>query len=99
MIVLPITEGNPAPVGGEDRGMIIHVVCQSPCRPLNEIQVVVEADDNGAIDTQFCYTLLPHPFWSLGVVDVATGTFEDLPGDLFSYAPAWDPANDWRLVY
>lgn len=46
-----------------------------------------------------CYTLLPHPFWGLRVVDVASGAFEDLPGDLFSYAPAWDPTNDWHLVY
>jgi hypothetical protein len=21
-----------------------------------------------------------------------------MAGDLFSYAPAWDPANDWHLV-
>jgi dipeptidyl aminopeptidase/acylaminoacyl peptidase len=76
-----------------------HKLPSDPVVDKEDIQVVVEADDNGAIDTQFCYTLLPHPFWSLGVVDVATGTFEDLPGDLFSYAPAWDPANDWRLVY
>jgi Tol biopolymer transport system component len=32
-------------------------------------------------------------------VDVATGQFKDLPHDLFSYTPAWDPINDWRLVY
>jgi dipeptidyl aminopeptidase/acylaminoacyl peptidase len=64
-----------------------------------DIRVVVEVDDNGAVDTQFCYTLLAHPFWSLRVVDMTTGTFQDLPGDLFSYAPTWDPANDWHLVY
>jgi TolB protein len=76
-----------------------HSLPSDPVVDKEDIQVVVEADDNGTIDTQFCYTLLPHPFWSLGVVDVATGVFEDLPGDLFSYAPAWDPANDWHLVY
>jgi len=62
-------------------------------------RVVVEIDEDGEVETRLCYTLLPHPFWSLRVVDVATGAFEDLPSDLFSYAPAWDPANDWRLVY
>jgi dipeptidyl aminopeptidase/acylaminoacyl peptidase len=76
-----------------------HKLPSEPVVDKEDIQVVVEVGDNGAIDTQFCYTLLSHPFWSLGVVDVATGAFEDLPGDLFSYAPAWDPANDWRLVY
>jgi uncharacterized protein YraI len=65
------------------------------------------ADDDGDYfrfkieDGEFkiCYTLLPHPFWGLRTVDVGTGTFQDLPRDLFSYAPTWDPANDWHLVY
>jgi dipeptidyl aminopeptidase/acylaminoacyl peptidase len=62
-------------------------------------RVVVEVDSDGDVETKLCYTLLPHPFWGLRVVDVATGAFEDLPGDRFSYAPTWDPANDWHLVY
>ena len=37
--------------------------------------------------------------WSLRQVDVQTGEFEDLPADLYSYSPAWDPQNAWRLVY
>jgi hypothetical protein len=62
-------------------------------------RVVVEIDDDGEVETKLCYTLAPHPFWGLRLVDVDTGAFQDLPGDLFSYAPAWDPANDWHLVY
>jgi Tol biopolymer transport system component len=62
-------------------------------------RVVVEVDDDGEVETKLCYTLLPHPFWGLRMVDVNTGEFQDLPGDLFSYAPTWDPANDWHLVY
>jgi TolB protein len=60
---------------------------------------VVVKPDGDEIDVKLCYTLLPHPFWRLRVVDVAGGTGRDMPGDLFSYAPAWDPANAWRLVY
>jgi dipeptidyl aminopeptidase/acylaminoacyl peptidase len=76
-----------------------HKLPSEPVVDKEDVRVVVEVGDNGGLATQFCYTLLSHPFWSLGVVDVGTGAFEDLPGDLFSYAPAWDPANDWHLVY
>ena len=62
-------------------------------------RVKVEVGSDGQIDTKLCYTLLPHPFWGLRLVDAATGEFEDLPADLFSHAPTWDPANDWHLVY
>ncbi len=37
--------------------------------------------------------------WSLRRVNVQTGEFEDLPVDLYSYNPAWDPQNSWRVVY
>jgi dipeptidyl aminopeptidase/acylaminoacyl peptidase len=62
-------------------------------------QVKVNVDKSGDVDVEICYTLLPHPFWGLRMVDVATGQFEDLPRDLFSYTPAWDPVDPWRLVY
>jgi Tol biopolymer transport system component len=76
-----------------------HSLPTEPVVDKEDIRVVVEIGDNGAVDTKFCYTLLPHPYWGLRLVDVASGAFQDLPGDLFSYAPAWDPANDWHLVY
>jgi hypothetical protein len=62
-------------------------------------RVAIEVDSDGEVETKVCYTLLPHPFWGLRVVEVATGDYRDLPHDRFSYAPAWDPANDWRVVY
>jgi dipeptidyl aminopeptidase/acylaminoacyl peptidase len=30
---------------------------------------------------------------------MGTGEFEDLPNDLFSYSPTWDPAHAMHLVY
>jgi Tol biopolymer transport system component len=71
--------------------------CSSEPPPREAYDVDVNRDDEG--DIEFCYTLPPRPYWGLRVVDVATGAFEDLPNDLFSYSPAWDPANAWRLVY
>jgi dipeptidyl aminopeptidase/acylaminoacyl peptidase len=71
--------------------------CSSGPPPRGAYDVDVNRDDEG--DIEFCYTLPAHPYWGLRVVDVATGEFEDLPNDLFSYSPAWDPANPWRLVY
>jgi Tol biopolymer transport system component len=61
--------------------------------------VVLEREGGVIVGAKICYTLLPHPFWGLRLVDVGTGTFQDLPRDIFSYAPTWDPANDWHLVY
>jgi len=77
---------------------------QLPSEPLladedgDYFRAVVEVDD-GEVEVKYCYTLLPHPFWGLRMVDVATGAFEDLPHDRFSYTPTWDPANPWHLVY
>jgi dipeptidyl aminopeptidase/acylaminoacyl peptidase len=39
------------------------------------------------------------PFWGLRVVEVAGGTYEDLPRSDHSFAPTWDPANAWHVVY
>jgi dipeptidyl aminopeptidase/acylaminoacyl peptidase/uncharacterized protein YraI len=70
--------------------------CGTEPPPRGALDIKVK-HDNG--DIKFCYTLPPHPYYGLRVVDVATGDFEDLPNDLFSYSPAWDPANDWHVVY
>jgi Tol biopolymer transport system component len=60
-----------------------------------DLEVIIE--DSGK--TKYCYTLPPNPFWGLRVVDVATGAYEDLLGDNHSFSPAWDPANEERLVF
>ena len=58
----------------------------------------IEVKRNGR-EVEYCYTLPPNPFWGLRVVDVASGAFQDLPHDTFSYSPSWDPRNDWHIVY
>jgi dipeptidyl aminopeptidase/acylaminoacyl peptidase/uncharacterized protein YraI len=71
--------------------------CSSERPPRGAQDVQAKRDEDG--DIKFCYTLPPHPYWGLRVVDVATGQFEDLPNDLFSYSPTWDPANAWHVVF
>ena len=71
--------------------------CSSEIPPPGAYDVRVKLEEDG--DIRFCFTLPPHPFWGLRVVDVPTGEFEDLSSDFFSYSPAWDPANDWHLVF
>ena len=47
----------------------------------------------------YCWTLVADPNWGLRLIDVATGTFKDLPRDTHSFAPTWDPADSARVVY
>jgi TolB protein len=71
--------------------------CSSEPPPREAYDVEHFRDAEG--DVEFCYTLPPHPYWGLRAVDVASGAFQDLPNDLFSTSPTWDPANPWRLVF
>jgi Tol biopolymer transport system component len=48
---------------------------------------------------QRCMLRPADPFWGLRLVDVASGTYEDLPRSDHSFAPTWDPANAWHVVY
>jgi dipeptidyl aminopeptidase/acylaminoacyl peptidase len=48
---------------------------------------------------EICFKLPPDPFWQLRLIDLATGAYQDLPSETYSYAPTWDPANPWRVVF
>jgi uncharacterized protein YraI len=45
-----------------------------------------------------CWTLPPDPHWGLRTVEVADGSYADMPSDAYAYGPEWDPANAWRIV-
>jgi dipeptidyl aminopeptidase/acylaminoacyl peptidase len=45
-----------------------------------------------------CWLLPPDPHWGLRTVNVADGSFEDMPSDTYAFGPEWDPANPWRIV-
>ena len=48
---------------------------------------------------EYCYSLPPKPAWSLRQLNLATAEFKDLSSDYGSFGPAWDPRNDWRVLY
>lgn len=66
-----------------------------PPRDAKDVKVL----RRGPGDIEFCYTLLPDPHWTLRRVDVATGAYENLPGDIYTFSPAWSPSETDRLVY
>ncbi len=70
------------------------------CVPLQSGQFPPgDAYDFEVIGFQLCYKLPPSPYWQLRRIDVASGTFRDLPSATFSFAPAWDTVNDWRIIF
>lgn len=50
-------------------------------------------------DGGICYKMRPDTHWKLRKVNVETGQFEDLTSEPYSFAPTWDPANPWRVVF
>jgi len=65
--------------------------------PRNAYDIWMGFDENG--ERLICYTLPTDTHWGLRQIDVATGAFEDLPRDQYSYSPTWSPANDWQVIF
>jgi dipeptidyl aminopeptidase/acylaminoacyl peptidase len=68
-----------------------------PTPPPNAYDFEVKVGAGG--DLQFCFKLPPNPFWTIRAADVAPGKYVDLTSDEHSFAPTWDPRNDWRIVF
>ncbi len=49
--------------------------------------------------TTVCFIRKEDLRWALRQVEVATGEFEDLEADEYSFNPAWDPNQPWRVIY
>lgn len=45
-----------------------------------------------------CWTLPPDPHWGLRVVNLADGSFMDVPSDTYAFGPEWDPVTPWRII-
>lgn len=73
---------------------------ETQCKDPGE-QIPQEAYDFnfGSESGRICYKLPADTFWQLREIDLASGEYRDLPSDRYSFAPTWDPANDWRVVF
>jgi len=70
---------------------------RSTCMP-KEFPLPPEADQIEVRGDLVCFRVAD-PLWRLRAVDVATGAYQDVPGDVKSKAPTIDPVNAWRVVY
>jgi Tol biopolymer transport system component len=52
---------------------------------------------NGTV--KICYIYDEDLHWGLRRINLTSGSFKDLPRDTYSYTPAWDPQNPWRVLY
>jgi uncharacterized protein YraI len=60
---------------------------------------ITKMDREADGSTIVCFVRIEDLHWGLRQVDVASGKFEDLPADLYSYNPAWDPIHTSRVIY
>jgi dipeptidyl aminopeptidase/acylaminoacyl peptidase len=46
-----------------------------------------------------CFADLGRAGWSLRLIDLPTGQWQDQQRDFVSHTPTWDPANGWHVVF
>lgn len=64
--------------------------------PPNAFDVVGGMNDEGKF--VLCWSLPLDPHWTLRVINVADGRFEDADGGTYAFRPTWDPNQPWRVV-
>jgi Tol biopolymer transport system component len=90
-------DGSQIIIGMQHGGRIFPEERCSSRPPRGAFDVEVTRDENGSIE--FCYILLADPYWGLRIINLATGTYEDLPNQHYSFSPTWDLADPSRIVY
>jgi dipeptidyl aminopeptidase/acylaminoacyl peptidase len=55
--------------------------------------------DQKCCTAPICYDLLPRAGRLLRSINLDTGAVQDEPVSKYSFTPAWDPANPWRVIY
>jgi uncharacterized protein YraI len=65
---------------------------QRPAIPSGATDITVNGN-------QISFVVPANPNWGLRTVNLATGSYQDLPRETHSFAPAWDPADPNRIVF
>ncbi|MBE7555483.1 MAG: PD40 domain-containing protein [Anaerolineales bacterium] len=63
---------------------------------IGEITSFHMSNDGGV---KICFIRTEDLQWGLRQINLATGQAEDLPADLYSFNPTWDPQNSSRVIY
>lgn len=77
----------------DDENMCVPLGSKIPFDRARNIRV-----NNGKNGPRLCFILLADPHWTLRVVNLSDGKFEDHYGGQYAFRPAWDPAQPWRVI-
>ncbi len=66
---------------------------------LPNIGEIVDIDRKSDGSIRICFIRTEDLQWGLRQVNLTTGQAEDLPADLYSFNPTWDPQNSSRVIY
>ncbi|NJN99109.1 MAG: SH3 domain-containing protein [Anaerolineales bacterium] len=66
---------------------------------LPNVSEITSVSQKGDGSIEVCFIRIEDLQWGLRRANLASGEVEDLPADLYSFNPTWDPQNPWRLIY
>lgn len=66
---------------------------------LPNVSEITSVSQKGDGSVEVCFIRIEDLQWGLRRANLNSGEVEDLPADLYSFNPTWDPRNPWRLIY
>ena len=90
-------DGKQIVISMQQGGTIQDQIIGQTCRPYNSGDQVPPRSK--VVGHQVCMFIPADPHWGLRLINVADGSFQDLQRDTHSFAPTWDPANTWHVVF